>query len=218
MACYKSASEEFSTENTNSVTEKTHYGSAAEDLWSELHPEDPSLREQAYYGSAPEHLWSDLQLEDSSRCVDSVNEDERFRFPRRIDPSKLEIGEEIAVYKGPRHMYAWANTSSYGGKQDVAVKRYKDRGVDAEQLKRRMAKVLMEGSFGLCSMFGLSEDNTRGEVSVVMEARRGDLRNLIDFRIRYLKSQMRSMKKNGAEMMMISFSYGSTLSMMHQIA
>jgi hypothetical protein len=115
-------------------------------------------------------------------------------------------------------MYAWANTSSYGGKQDVAVKRYKDRGVDAEQLKRRMAKVLMEGSFGLCSMFGLSEDNTRGEVSVVMEARRGDLRNLIDFRIRYLKSQMRSMKKNGAEMMMISFSYGSTLSMMHQIA
>jgi serine/threonine protein kinase len=218
VACYKSASEEFSTENTNSVTEKTHYGSAAEDLWSELHPEDPSLREQAYYGSAPEHLWSDLQLEDSSRCVDSVNEDERFRFPRRIDPSKLEIGEEIAVYKGPRHMYAWANTSSYGGKQDVAVKRYKDRGVDAEQLKRRMAKVLMEGSFGLCSMFGLSEDNTRGEVSVVMEARRGDLRNLIDFRIRYLKSQMRSMKKNGAEMMMISFSYGSTLSMMHQIA
>jgi serine/threonine protein kinase len=81
-----------------------------------------------------------------------------------------------------------------------------------------MAKVLMEGSLGLCSMFGLSEDNTSGEVFVVMEARRGDLQNLIDFRMRYLKSQMRSMKKNGAEMMMMPFSYGSTLSMMHQIA
>ncbi len=218
MACYKSASEEFSTENTNSVTEETYYGSAAEDLWNEFQPEVPSPREQTYYGSAPEHLWSDLQLEGSSRCVDSVNEDERFRFPRRRNPSKLEIGEEIAVYNGPRHMFTWANTSSHGEKQDVAVKRYKDRGVDAEQLKRRMAKVLMEGSLGLCSMFGLSEDNTSGEVSVVMEARRGDLRNLIDFRMRYLKSQMRSMKKNGAELMMMPFSYGSTLSMMHQIA
>jgi hypothetical protein len=90
VASYKSAREEFSTENTNSVKEETYYGSAAEDLWSEFQPEDPSLREQTYYGSAPEHLWSDLQLEDSSRCVDFVNEDERFRFPRRIDPRNLK--------------------------------------------------------------------------------------------------------------------------------
>ncbi|CAM6047034.1 unnamed protein product [Sphagnum compactum] len=124
--------------------------------------------------------------------------------------AKISQGAQAHVYLG-KYIFPWEETRCGGQK-------YKDRGVDAEQLKRRIAKVLMEGSLGLCSMFGLSEDNTSGEVSVVMEAGRGDLRNLIDFRVRYLKSQMRSTKKNGAEMMMMPFSYGSTWSMMHQIA
>ncbi|CAK9879067.1 unnamed protein product [Sphagnum jensenii] len=80
---YESAREGFSTESDTSVTEQTYYGSAPEEFWTELEPEDPSHVE---------------------------------------------------------------------------------------------------------TVIGVSEDNTTGEVSVVMEAMQGDLRNLIDKRIDYLES------------------------------
>jgi hypothetical protein len=72
-------------------------------------------------------------------------------------------------------------------KQDVVVKRYIGRarvGV-VHQLRRRMETVSLK-AFQVCKPFGLSEDNITGEVSVVMEAYRGDLRNLIDKRMDYL--------------------------------
>ncbi|CAK9275526.1 unnamed protein product [Sphagnum jensenii] len=110
---YESAGEGFSTESDTSVTEQTYYGSAPEEFWTELEPEDPSRVE---------------------------------------DPSHVE------------------------------------------------------------TVIGVSEDNTTGEVSVVMEAMQGDLRNLIDKRIDYLESA------NGAQMMMMPFRRDATLLMMEQIA
>jgi hypothetical protein len=58
-------------------------------------------------------------------------------------------------------------------------------------------------SFWICNLYGYSEDSTTGEVSVVMQAMRGDLRNLIDLRVRYLKSRMRNTTKKGAQMVMM---------------
>jgi hypothetical protein len=72
----------------------------------------------------------------------------------------------------------------------------------------------------LSQLIGLSEDNITGEVSVVMWAYPGDLRNLIDKRMDYLKSRMRSNLQDDdpTQMMMMPFPYNSTLLIMKQIA
>jgi hypothetical protein len=138
------------------------------------------LTEQTYYGSAPEHLRSEVQTEEDAETVD----DERFDSVRNIDPSELELVEEIA--KGGQahvHLAKWKTR----GSREVVVKTYKARGVDVVQLRgRRLAKAHKNPAYslGICELFGYSEDNTTGEVSVVMDAMRGDLRNLIDLRVR----------------------------------
>ncbi len=83
------------------LTEHAYYGSPPEELSSEVQPEDPMQRtEQTYYGSSPEHLWSELQTEEDAETVD----DERFDSVRNIDPSELELVEEIAQ-GGQAHVY-----------------------------------------------------------------------------------------------------------------
>jgi serine/threonine protein kinase len=74
--------------------------------------------------------------------------------------------------------------------------------------------------WGLCRLIGLTKDNITGEMSVVMAAYRGDLRNLIDKRMEYLKSRMRSNMQDddATQMMMMPFPYASTMSIMDQIA
>jgi serine/threonine protein kinase len=187
---YESAREGFSTESNTPVTEQTYYGSAPEEFWTELEPEDPS------------------RVEDPSH-VETVNESSCF--VQLIDASELELGEQIAE-GGQAHVYL-AKYRKWGP-EDVVVKRYKGRGVDVEQLRRRIGKVITHpgGSRGLCQVIGVSEDSTAGEVSVVMEAMQGDLRNLIDKRKDYLESA------NGAQMMMMPFRRDATLLMMEQIA
>ncbi len=148
-----------------------------------------------------------------------------------IDPSELEIGDSIAeggqanVYLAkytvsPRNIFVpnlkWIT-------QLVVVKRYKRRlGVRTVHELRRRIQHLQTHRYasGLCRLIGLSEDNITGEVSVVMDAYREDLRNIIDKRMEYLKSRMRSNMQDddATQMMMIPFPNDSTLDMMYQIA
>ncbi len=217
-ARYASGSRELATgKNTaTSVTteHEKYYMSASEELSIELQAEDPMLPEQTYYGSAPEHLWSELQVEQDAETVSDENLDNVLQ----IDPSELELVEEIAQ-GAQAHVYL----ARWGGRE-VVVKRYKGRGVDALQLRGRLAKVMelpFNSSFWICNLYGYSEDSTTGEVSVVMQAMRGDLRNLIDLRVRYLKSRMRNTTKKGAQMvmmmMMMPFPQHMTLFMMRTI-
>jgi len=85
---------------------------------------------------------------------------------------------------------------------------------------KELAQSEFVGNFCVCRLIGLSEDNITGEVSVVMPAYRGDLRNLIDKRMDYLKSRMRSNMQDddATQMMMMPFSYDLTLHIMHFIA
>jgi serine/threonine protein kinase len=109
-------------------------------------------------------------------------------------------------------------------KEDVVVKRYKGRlEVRAVHELRRRIEAMEEAKWcnlGVCALIGLSVDDNTGEVSVVMDAYRGDLRNLIDKRMDYLKSRMRSNMQDddATQMMMIPFPYDSTLHMMFLIA
>jgi serine/threonine protein kinase len=105
----------------------------------------------------------------------------------------------------------------------MVVKRYKGRlKVRAvHELRRRIeAMEVRWSSVGVCSLIGLSVDDNTGEVSVVMDAYRRDLQNLIDKRMDYLKSRMRSNMQgdNATQMMMMPFPYNSTLRMMFMIA
>ncbi|CAK9882029.1 unnamed protein product [Sphagnum jensenii] len=202
------------------LTEHAYYGSPPEELLSEVQPEDPmQLTEQTCYGSAPEYLWSELQVEEDAETLDYENFDQVLQ----IDPSELELVEEIAQ-GGQAHVFL-AKWKTRGGRE-VVVKTYKGRRVDVVQLRRRLAKAHKNPAYslGICELFGYSEDNATGEVSVVMEAMRGDLRNLIDLRVRYLKSRMRNnttMKKRGAQMgmtTMMPFPKELTLDMMRRIA
>jgi serine/threonine protein kinase len=196
--------------------------------------EDPNLRElsqQTYHGSAPEYLSSELSEPEEDPAVRLVQETDKYEDERlrdlleltSIDPSQLEIVESIGE-GGQAHVFLAKYTRRPGGmKEDVVVKRYKGRvGVRAvHELRRRIRLVeTARRAFYLCRLIGLLEDNISGEVSVVMEAYRGDLRNFIDKRMDYLKSRMRSNMQDddATQMMMMPFPYNSTLRIMEQIA
>jgi serine/threonine protein kinase len=143
-----------------------------------------------------------------------------------IDPSQLEIGESIAE-GGQAHvsLAQWwpSKYPRFLPGREVVVKRYKGRlGVlTVLALRRRIEDMESKGyHVGLCRLIGLSEDNITGEVSLVTEAYRGDLRNLIDKRMDYLKSRMRSNMQDddATQMMMMPFPYGLTVHMMCYIA
>ncbi|CAK9278132.1 unnamed protein product [Sphagnum jensenii] len=116
--CYRSAvvdlSSELQLEDPMQLTEHAYYGSPPEELSIEDQLEDSmQLTEQTYYGSAPEHLWSELQTEEDAETVD----DERFDSVRNIDPSELELVEEIAQ-GGQAHVYL-AKWKTRGGREVV---------------------------------------------------------------------------------------------------
>ncbi len=188
--------------------------------------EDPNLRElsqQTYYGSAPEYLWSELAEPEEDAAARLLQETDKYRHLLEltsIDPSRLEIVESIAE-GGHANVslakYTWWPRES---KEDVVVKKYKQLGVRAvHELRRRIEHLEQSGHLGLCRLIGLSEDKNTGEVSVVMDAYREDLRNLIDKRMDYLKSRMRRKMQDddATQMMMMPFPYNSTLRMMEQI-
>ncbi len=207
------------------------------ELQAEEDPNPRELSQQTYYGTAPEHLWTELAEPGEDRAGRLVQEtdkyeDQSFRNVLErtsIDPSKLQIGECIAE-GGQAHVYLAKYTGRKKNvlwprwiKQDVVVKRYKrSLGVHTVHELRRRIQHLQTHRYasGLCQLIGLSEDNITGEVSVVMEAHRGDLRNIIDKRMEYLKSRIHSNMEDddATQMMMMPFPCYLTFAMMHQIA
>jgi serine/threonine protein kinase len=194
--------------------------------------EDPNLRElsqQTHYGSAPEYLWSELAEPEEDPAARLVQETDKYEHQSfrdvLFDMSDFRIIESIAQ-GGQAHVSLAEDTQLSEGlvslKVDFVIKRYKGRlGVRAlHELRRRIAHVRPKvGHTRLCELIGLSEDNITGEVSVLMCAYSGDLRNLIDKRMDYLKSRMRSNMQDDdpTEMMMMPFPYNSTLVIMKQI-
>jgi hypothetical protein len=86
--------------------------------------------------------------------LETVNEDELlFQWLMQPKPQELEIGEEIRK-RGQAHVSLGKCYSGQNIKPDpVVVKRYKTgHGIDAVQLKRRMAAVNRNSPFRLCSM------------------------------------------------------------------
>jgi hypothetical protein len=156
------------------------------ELNDQLEDRANNLKELTCYGSAHESLRSEVvQPEVDPSHLETVNEDELlFQWLMQPKAQELKIWEEIGK-GGQAHVCLGKYYSGQNIKPDpVVVKRYKTgHGIDAVQLKRRMAAVKRNSPFELCSMHEVLEDKTKGELSVIMEVYRGDLRNLIDLKM-----------------------------------
>jgi hypothetical protein len=149
QTCYESTTEHMHEMNpledlANNFKKLTCYGSAHESFRSEV----------VQPGVDPSHL-------------ETVNEDELlFQWLMQPKPQELEIGEEIGK-GGQAHVSLGKYYSGQNINPDLEVdKRYKTgHGIDAVQLKRRMAAVKRNSPFGLCSMHdGVLEDKTKGQI------------------------------------------------------
>ncbi|CAM6029166.1 unnamed protein product [Sphagnum balticum] len=194
-----SASQMDHDEHTTSTGKTALYVSVAQ----ELQVQTTTTREETYYGSAPEEYWTAVLPEetqyqnrqDTQRESES-SESESFHFVLRIDPSDLEIGRMIAE-GGQAEVFLATYTNKEAranirlGHNQVVVKRLKNsssRVVDVLQLQRRMESLMkLKNDERIrsvyCWVFGVSVDDNTGTVSIVMEAMKGDLRNLIDDRL-----------------------------------
>lgn len=193
-----SASQMDHDEHTTSTGKTALYVSVAQ----ELQVQTTTTREETYYGSAPEEYWTAVLPEetqyqnrqDTQRESES-SESESFHFVPRIDPSDLEIGRKIAE-GGQAEVFLATYTNKEAiakiGSNQVVVKRLKNsssRVVDVLQLQRRMESLMKLKDDEMirsayCWVFGVSVDDNTGTVSIVMEAMKGDLRNLINDRLR----------------------------------
>ncbi len=137
-----------------------------------------------------------VQPEVDPSHLETVNEDELlFQWLMQPKPQELKIGEEIGK-GGQAHGSLGKYYSGQNIEPDpVVVRRYKTgHGIDVVQLNKigQMAAVKRNSPFGLCSMHGVLEDKTKGELSVLMEVYRGDLRNLMDLENGLLEEEGRS--------------------------
>jgi serine/threonine protein kinase len=162
-------------EHTSSTGKTELYVSVAQ----ELQEKTTTTREETYYGSAPEEYWTAVLPEetqyqnrqDTQRESES-SEGESFHFVLRIDPSDLEIGRKIAE-GGQAEVFLATYTNKEArcsislGRKQVVVKRLKNsssRAVDVLQLQRRM-ECLMKLKKDerirsvYCWVFGVSVDD-----------------------------------------------------------
>ncbi|CAM6024238.1 unnamed protein product [Sphagnum balticum] len=159
--------------------------------------------EQTYYGSAPEQFWAEVIPLDMQQSVEDTFEEDRDLKEWVIDPSELEIGEMIAEGgQGSVFLAVWKKPDA----TPVIVKRFKS--YDALRLKRQLLNVMRlrltdAQSQYLCKVLGVSEDENG--VFIVMERMAGDLRNVIDHRMRITDAKM-------------PFPYGSSLLLMYSIS
>ncbi|KAH8938267.1 hypothetical protein BDL97_16G073200 [Sphagnum fallax] len=147
-----------------------------------------------FYGSAPPELWTEVlptDVQDISHEQNSIQGTDNSDLDHllHIDPSELQIGEKIAE-GGQAEVYlaVWIPSS-----RPVVLKRFKRHaGVDLGQLQRQLKKVkeyelrTAHPSLRICKILGVSIDEVdeSGILSIVMERMAGDLRNVIDARIK----------------------------------
>ncbi|CAN5953495.1 unnamed protein product [Sphagnum jensenii] len=103
-------------------------------------------------------------------------------------PNLRELSQQTYYGGAPKHLWTKLRQPEDDliGRQEEKSSNEDQRVGVLHQLQKRMETVSLK-AFQVCKPFGLSEDNIKGEVFIVMEAYRRDLRNVIDKRMDYLK-------------------------------
>jgi serine/threonine protein kinase len=124
---------------------------------------------------------------------------------KRFEHDKILL-QQLLAEGGQAHVYLGERREMF--LPPVVVKRYKYGGVDLFSLQSRMEllmKTRRENDAAICTVFGVGLDPD-GKVLVVMEKMFGDLRTLIDHRMKSLKCSQ------------TPFDYTQTITMMIRIA
>lgn len=136
-----------------------------------------------FYGSAPEEFWCHVSSPPTDMVEDCESEaaDDRVSFEAMqfIDPSELEVGEEIAV-GGQAHVFLAVWNRVHERALPVVAKRLKGR-VPSESKSsfwRQLRNVVGIGGMCLCEVLGVCMKDKA--VYIVMERMLGDLRNFMD--------------------------------------
>jgi serine/threonine protein kinase len=161
-----------------------------------------SSQSKVFYGSACEFLWYELLAKDIQEDV-QVDVVESFLEVQRLDPLEVHLGEEIAE-GGETHIY-FASRRKFN--TPVVFKVFK-RHLNLLQLQRQMEKVMRvarKRSSAICRVMGVG-DHYAGKPWVLMEHMGGDLRDLLDTGMHYVKDGQ------------MPFHYTATIKMMMEIA
>jgi serine/threonine protein kinase len=140
-----------------------------------------------FYGSAPEEFWchvsspptdmvEDCESEASKSLSSEASDSKAMQF---IDPSELQVGEEIAE-GGQAHVFLAVWNRVHEGALPVVAKRLKVLvpSESKSSLWRQLRSVVGIGGMCLCKVLGVClKDNA---VFIVMERMLGDLRNFMD--------------------------------------
>ncbi len=217
---YSTAPVELWTELRNDVTtstsEQTFYSTAPVELWTKVRNDaTTSTGEQTCYSEAPMEPWNDLlskDLQDPNFVLETPNEGESCVEVLLLDQFYVDLKNLIAE-GGQAHVY-FASCDKFS--TPVVVKRLKYGNVDLFQLQRRMERVMKtmkKRNSAICRVFGVGEDYV-GNVWIVMERMAGDLRTLIDSRMRVRKGKRKGKLEKGG----MPFDYNNTITMMMHIA
>jgi serine/threonine protein kinase len=217
---YSTAPVELWTELRNDVTtstsEQTFYSTAPVELWTKVRNDaTTSTGEQTCYSKAPMEPWNDLlskDLQDPNLVLEIPNEGESCMEVLLLDQSDVDL-KNLTAEGGQAHVY-FASCDKFS--TPVVVKRLKYGNVDLLQLQRRMEmlmKTMKKRNSAICRVFGVGEDYV-GNVWIVMERMGGDLRTLIDSRMRVRKGKRKGKLEKGG----MPFDYNNTITMMMHIA
>jgi tRNA A-37 threonylcarbamoyl transferase component Bud32 len=236
-----SASLEWRNDVTANTSERTYYSTAPVELWTELRNNvTTSTSEQTFYSTAPVELWTKVRndattstgeqtcnskapmeprndlfskdLQDPNFVLVTPNEGESCVEVLLLDQSDVDL-ENLIAEGGQAHVY-FASCDKFS--TPVVVKRLKSGNVDLFQLQRRMEmvmKTMKRRNSAICRVFGVGEDYV-GNVWTVMERMAGDLRTLIDSRMRVRKDKRKGKLEKGG----MPFDYSNTITMMMHIA
>jgi serine/threonine protein kinase len=168
-----------------------------------------STGEHTYYSTAPQELWTELlpkDLQDLNLVsMPQDNEGESsFLEVHEMRQSDLLLLQFLAE-GGQANVY-FAECEKFS--TPVVVKRLKHGNVNLYELLCRMDKLMKirkDNNSAICRVFGAGKDFV-GNVWVVIERMAGDLRTLIDSRMRYLEDGH------------MPFDYSNTITMMLHIA
>jgi len=168
-----------------------------------------STGEHTYYSTAPQGLWTEVLSKDVqdlnfvSKTQNNEGESSCVEV-HELGQSDVHLLQFLAE-GGQAHVY-FAKCEKFS--TPVVVKRLKQGNVDLFELLYRMEmlmKTRKKNNSAICRVFGAGKDFV-GNVWVVMERMAGDLRTLIDRRIRYLEDGQ------------MPFDYNNTITMMMNIA
>ncbi|CAK9203822.1 unnamed protein product [Sphagnum troendelagicum] len=236
-----SASLEWRNDVTASTSERTYYSTAPVELWTELRNDvTTSISEQTFYSTAPVELWTKVRndattstgeqtcyakapteplndllskdLQDPNFVLVTPNEGESCVEVLLLDQVDVDL-EKLIAEGGQAHVY-FASCDKFS--TPVVVKRLKYGNVDLFQLQRRMEmvmKTMKKRNSAICRVFGVGKDYV-GNVWIVMEQMAGDLRTLIDSRMRVRKGKWKGKLEKGG----MPFDYNNTITMMMHIA